>query len=395
MIIATNQTRLSLVLLVGAKITHKPSSAILEEGQNVTLDCGATGQPSPIITWSKTIGELPEKRHVIDKKGNLTVFKTRNSDSGTYVCKAENLLRSDSVHAQLMVVPLLKFTSVPPKNITWALGVKIHLLCSAIGVNVVTWQRVGEQLPAGHVIYSNGTLELQKVSHKDGGLYMCTAKSFHRSITAHVFLKVVNSNTSCSAIKTVTPSSPSGYYVIKPSEGVAPFSVFCDMIDKGGVGVTIISHDSESRTYVHGCGPAGCHRTTISYSGASMAQLASLTAVSAKCEQFIKYECLRDVGFFYDDKSWWVSRDGVRMNYWGGAAPGSKKCACGMSNTCIGGSSYGCNCDNHSLKGWREDSGLLTDKSTLPVSELRFGDVDESREKGYHTLGKLKCYGRA
>ena len=31
---------------------------------------------------------------------------------------------------------------------------------------------------------------------------------------------------------------------------MAPFTVYCNMIDKNGVGVTVISHDSESRTKV-------------------------------------------------------------------------------------------------------------------------------------------------
>lgn len=43
---------------------------------------------------------------------------------------------------------------------------------------------------------------------------------------------------------------------------------------------------------------------------------------------------------------------------------------------------------------WREDSGLLTDKTTLLVKQLRFGDVIGS-EEGYHTLGKIKCFGMA
>lgn len=44
----------------------------------------------------------------------------------------------------------------------------------------------------------------------------------------------------------------------------------------------------------------------------------------------------------------------------------------------------------------REDSGLLTKKSKLPVIQMRFGDVsvlDSYDEKGYHTLGKRKSYG--
>ena len=80
------------------------------------------------------------------------------------------------------------------------------------------------------------------------------------------------------------------------------------------------------------------------------------------------------------------------MNYWGGATGSLNTCACGVTNSCSNGKK--CNCRN-SGDGWREDSGLLTDKSALPVSQIRLADLDHSREEGYHTLGKLKCYGQA
>ena len=55
---------------------------------------------------------------------------------------------------------------------------------------------------------------------------------------------------------------------------------------------------------------------------------------------------------------------------------------------------YGCNCDaNDNVR--REDSGLLTDKTKLPVKELFFGDNGKLDGQGYHTLGKFKCYGTA
>lgn len=46
----------------------------------------------------------------------------------------------------------------------------------------------------------------------------------------------------------------SGYYVIDPDDeqGVAPFLVYYNMTDKGGVGVTVVKHDSEDEIYVHG-----------------------------------------------------------------------------------------------------------------------------------------------
>ena len=184
-------------------------------------------------------------------------------------------------------------------------------------------------------------------------------------------------------------------YVIDPNGagGVARFTVYCDMTGKNGVGVTVISHDSEIRTLVQGCEVPGCYSRDIHYTGASLPQLVSLTRVSSHCEQFIKYECYgSQLHASNNPQGWWVSRDSTKMTYWGGAS-GSGKCACGMTNSCAD-PRYGCNCDRNDYV-WREDSGLLTDKTQLPVKQLRFGDTGDSAEEGYHTLGKLKCYGIA
>ena len=173
------------------------------------------------------------------------------------------------------------------------------------------------------------------------------------------------------------------------------YDVICDMTDKNGVGVAVISHDSENRTLVKGYERKGTYSRDIHYTGASLSQLASLTRVSLRCEQFIKYECFHSTLLNSDRNGafgWWVSRDGDKMTYWGGATENGK-CACGMNNTCAN-PDRGCNCDNNDNE-WREDSGFLTNKTKLPVKQLRFGDTGNKREQGYHTLGKLKCYGIA
>ena len=211
---------------------------------------------------------------------------------------------------------------------------------------------------------------------------------------------------SCSDLKKLDPTAVNGTYVIDPDGegGVPPYNVTCDMTDKNGVGVTVISHDSEIRTLVDGCEPPGCYKRDIKYTGASLSQLEELTRLSSRCEQFIKYEC-RNSQLLKNEVNkvigWWVSRNGNDMNYWGGASPGNGKqiCACGMNNSCVRpGTSLVCNCDKND-NVWREDSGLLTDKTHLPVKQLRFGDTldenennGEDKEHGYHTLGKLKCY---
>ena len=190
-------------------------------------------------------------------------------------------------------------------------------------------------------------------------------------------------------------SSVSKNYVIDPDGdgALAPFTVYCDMTDKNGVGVTVISHDSESRTNVQGCELQGCYSRDIHYTGATLSQLAGLTRVSSRCEQFIKYECYgSELWLNSGPYGWWMSRDSNKMTYWGGASI-SGKCACGMTNSCAD-PSKSCNCDVSDFV-WREDSGLLTDKTQLPVKQLKFGDTGDSGEQGYHTLGKLKCYGIA
>ena len=382
---------------VAAAITQKPSSIVAEVGGNVILPCH-TGLPLPTITWRRAFGSLPKgKTAVVD--GSLTIRNIAKTDKGDYVCSAKSFLGQDSVVAQLIVIDRLTFTLTPPRKVTVSQSRNLLLNCAAQGNTEITWKRTGKGLPQSHVIYSNGTLLLRSVVTNDTGTYSCVAKNALRSVEATSVVEVMKTMKSCSSIKSGYSGSSSGNYIIDPDGkgGVAPFSVYCDMSDKGAVGVTVISHDSESRTHVNsvspGCGRPGCYRKDVTYTGVNTAQLAALTRVSQNCEQFIKFECNNDIVFIENSYAWWVSRDGTRMYYWGGATGYNNTCACGVTNSCSN-SGRKCNCYN-SGSGWREDSGLLTDKSALPVTQIRLGDLDQSSEEGYHTLGKLKCYGQA
>ena len=385
---------LSVFYSVGASIIQKPSSVVVEEGHKVSLVCQATGQPTPTVTWRKAVGHMSNERSRV-LNGRLEITSVTKTDGGDYICLAKNFLNEDSAHTQVIVLEKLKFTLLPPNKRLVSPSGNVLLTCKGQGAREVVWQRTGQGLPSGHILYSNGSLLLKNVSPSDAGSYTCIARNFHRFVTATTVLEV-RILTSCSDIKTHYGGTSSGTYMIDPDGkgGLTPFNVYCDMSDKGGVGMTVISHDSERRTHVgnFGCSGRGCYSKDVRYTGVSTAQLAALTRVSQNCEQFIKFECNNDIAFIQENHAWWVSRDGKRMNYWGGATGSDNMCACGVTNSC----SYGrkCNCDNYS-SGWREDSGLLTDKSFLPVAQIRLGDLDDTQEEGYHTLGKLKCYGVA
>ena len=364
-----------------------------EEKQNVTIACNATGQPQPSITWSKALGSLPKDKAAV-KNGALTVYHVAKNNGGIYMCKAENIMGRATSTVLVVVFSSLRFKVRPPHEMTPLSGFNVRLPCLAESdlKPAVSWKKEGKLLlPADTYVLTNGTLLFRDIKQSHEGTYICRATNALTTIEAKVKINSPVIATSCSVIRKYF-SSVSGNYVIDPDGkgGQAPFTVFCDMTDKSGVGVTVIGHDSESRTHVNGYSRDGSYSRDIHYTGASLTQLASLTRVSKNCEQFIKYECYGS-RIFRRGPAWWVSRDSAKMTYWGGASINGK-CACGMTNSCAD-SRYGCNCDKND-NVWREDSGLLTDKTKLPVKQLRFGDAHGSTQ-GYHTLGKLKCYGTA
>ena len=186
--------------------------------------------------------------------------------------------------------------------------------------------------------------------------------------------------------------SANGEYMIDPDgigSGEQPFPVTCTMSPETGSAATKVGHNSEERTHVNNHEDKGSYSRSVTYAG-SMSQLRSLMSASTRCEQFIRVDCkhvrVLDLGY-----AWWVSRDGQRMDYWGGAAPGSGKCACGMNNTCAI-AEENCNCASND-EVWRFDEGYLRDSSSLPVLRMHFGDTGSDKEEAYHILGKLVCYG--
>lgn len=77
-------------------------------------------------------------------------------------------------------------------------------------------------------------------------------------------------------------SDVSGYCVIDPDgvQGENPFTVYCNMSGEGGVGVTVVSHNSESRTHVTGVDNDDNYERDIQYVGFSLFQLKELTEAS-------------------------------------------------------------------------------------------------------------------
>ena len=88
------------------------------------------------------------------------------------------------------------------------------------------------------------------------------------------------------------------------------------MTSKNEIGVTVIGHNSESRTGLNGgIGGSGEYEGSGSYKrdivyDTTMEQIVAVMNQCRYCEQFIKYECHGSL-LLLDGKGWWVSRQGM------------------------------------------------------------------------------------
>lgn len=113
-----------------------------------------------------------------------------------------------------------------------------------------------------------------------------------------------------------------------------------------------------------------------------------------------------------EPQSWWTDRNGVRRNDFTGGNSVQSKCQCALENSCLD-RKLQCNCNALSPietfdKGkfyhfllWKKkysplksSSGIITDKSSLPVTRLNFGRILTQPSSGRHSLSRLECYGR-
>ena len=77
-----------LVVVSLLRFTVKPPTRVsLSSGETLTLNCSATGDPQPIISWRKQGGQLPVGRSQ-QSNGYLVIRDLQLSDTGYYICVA-------------------------------------------------------------------------------------------------------------------------------------------------------------------------------------------------------------------------------------------------------------------------------------------------------------------
>ena len=310
---------------------------------------------------------------------------------GSYECNATNTIGTNASTVDLRVFCSLVSLTKSNSSAVLYVGQALKISCPASAGAMPLWKYNGTtSLPQESLFETPDVLLFPSLRKNHVGHFSCSSGD-SLALNVNLFVKYPET---CTTVKQYV-CDVSGNYVIDPDgeEGEAPFTVYCNMIDKGRVGVTAVSHDSENRTLITGLESPGSYSRDIRYT-ASLSQIQGLKAVSKKCQQSFKYECNHAM-FHYQraDRiyAWWISAEGERILYWSEAIEPTRGCECGATSSCVDPQKF-CNCDENDYV-WREDSGLLTNKTHIPVTQLRFGDTGHPGEEAYHTLGKLECYG--
>ena len=183
--------------------------------------------------------------------------------------------------------------------------------------------------------------------------------------------------------------------LLDPEGDGKPFTAFCNISQESGKTFTVVGHNIKGETRVGDSLSSfnlegNMYKHIVIY-GINMKQITELIRKSKKCRQHVRFHCFKSKLLntpHGPPHAFWLSRDTKRQDYWGGAEPRSKKCACGMTLTCESTNKF-CNCDNKDPQ-WRVDEGYLTDKRTLPVTGFEFS---KKSKDSYFALGPLECWG--
>uniref|UniRef100_A0A6Q2ZBP8 Contactin associated protein-like 5a n=1 Tax=Esox lucius TaxID=8010 RepID=A0A6Q2ZBP8_ESOLU len=189
--------------------------------------------------------------------------------------------------------------------------------------------------------------------------------------------------------------SKSGYFYIDP-DGSGPqkaMLVYCNMTED--VVWTVVGHINSGyvNQRVTGSTPQKPYIMRFNYT-ASLEQLRTLIGRSKHCQQEVVYSCRKSRLFNTWDGtplSWWLDWSGGKQTYWGGSEPAVQQCSCSLAENCID-MNYFCNCDADS-HSWVNDTGSLSYKDHLPLTEIVIGDTNRSGSAAVFSVSSLQCSG--
>ncbi|XP_034033022.1 neural cell adhesion molecule 2-like [Thalassophryne amazonica] len=130
-------------------VSQQSFNATADYQESVTFTCITSGSPDPVVTWHRKGQQLQSSEQYIFNRleggrSMLTVTNIRQSDGGTYSCKATNKAGSQEKELFLKVFVLPHITQL--KNVTAVEGSAAMISCVAEGEPLpdISWRRASD-----------------------------------------------------------------------------------------------------------------------------------------------------------------------------------------------------------------------------------------------------------
>ncbi|XP_065792281.1 hemicentin-1 isoform X2 [Muntiacus reevesi] len=170
---------ISLTVHVLPTFTELPGDVSLNKGEQLRLNCKATGIPLPKLTWTFNNNIIPAHFDSINGHSELVIERISKEDSGTYVCTAENSVGFVKAIGFVYVKEPPVFKGDYPSNWIEPLGGNAILNCEVKGdpAPTIQWSRRGIDIEISHRIrqLGNGSLAIYGTVNEDAGDYTCVA----------------------------------------------------------------------------------------------------------------------------------------------------------------------------------------------------------------------------
>jgi len=185
-------------VLVPPRIKPKPEDGniVVKKGTEVNLECTASGNPVPTITWDKQDQAMPEGHYSGANHHVYKIIRVDRFDDGRYTCTADNQVgRPAKAHIDLKVLYEPEI-DVEAEKVHSGLGKEAHLTCIVHGEPrpTVRWFKENNELKSTNRIQIESkesshrhTLKLMGLaSPQDFGNYSCVAENSLGSSKRHI-----------------------------------------------------------------------------------------------------------------------------------------------------------------------------------------------------------------
>ncbi|XP_078700051.1 basal cell adhesion molecule-like isoform X2 [Branchiostoma floridae x Branchiostoma belcheri] len=158
------------------------------EGTYANLTCLVEGNPSPIISWTRDGDSLPQNAET--SNSSLLIPRVSRSDSGAYLCEADNGIQptvTGEINMEVIFPPRIKSSFDGEISVLYGQNVfRVDCLAEGNPKPNVTWRRKDTNQP-----YKN-PLTLSPLNYQTEGIYVCVAKSKRfPEVTREAFINVI------------------------------------------------------------------------------------------------------------------------------------------------------------------------------------------------------------